>query len=119
MYRNIRYAFFQPAENDMITLLHFHLHNPIMIGNKKTKDVQFYAEVRGTHGGWGGASCWCWASCLLVLGATVAWTHQTSVISMQQEALNSGVLCRGAGQVCGPQPEIFFPYAASPSSCLL
>jgi nucleosome binding factor SPN SPT16 subunit len=47
MYRNIRYAFFQPAENDMITLLHFHLHNPIMIGNKKTKDVQFYAEVRG------------------------------------------------------------------------
>jgi hypothetical protein len=46
MYRNIRFAFFQPAENDMITLLHFHLHNPIMIGNKKTKDVQFYAEVR-------------------------------------------------------------------------
>lgn len=46
MYRNIRYAFFQPAENDMITLLHFHLHHPIMIGNKKTKDVQFYAEVR-------------------------------------------------------------------------
>jgi hypothetical protein len=46
MYRNIRYAFFQPAENDMITVLHFHLHNPIMIGNKKCKDVQFYAEVR-------------------------------------------------------------------------
>lgn len=45
MYRNIRFAFFQPAENDMITLVHFHLHNPIMIGNKKTKDVQFYAEV--------------------------------------------------------------------------
>ena len=47
MYRNIRYAFFQPAENDMITLVHFHLHNPIMMGNKKTKDVQFYAR-------WGG-----------------------------------------------------------------
>jgi hypothetical protein len=46
MYRNIRYAFFQPAENDMITVAHFHLHNPIMIGNKKCKDVQFYAEVR-------------------------------------------------------------------------
>eukprot|EP00775_Hariotina_reticulata_P011875 gene11875-12019_t len=45
MYRNIRYAFFQPAENDMITILHFHLTNPIMIGNKKTKDVQFYCEV--------------------------------------------------------------------------
>jgi nucleosome binding factor SPN SPT16 subunit len=45
MYRNIRYAFFQPAENDMITILHFHLTNPIMIGNKKCKDVQFYCEV--------------------------------------------------------------------------
>ncbi|KAF6251518.1 global transcription factor [Scenedesmus sp. NREL 46B-D3] len=45
MYRNIRYAFFQPAENDMITILHFHLMHPIMIGNKKCKDVQFYCEV--------------------------------------------------------------------------
>jgi nucleosome binding factor SPN SPT16 subunit len=47
MYSNIRYAFFQPAENDMITILHFHLTHPIMIGNKKCKDVQFYCEVRG------------------------------------------------------------------------
>jgi nucleosome binding factor SPN SPT16 subunit len=47
MYRNIRHAFFQPAEKEMITILHFHLHNPIMIGNKKTKDVQFYVEVGG------------------------------------------------------------------------
>lgn len=29
----------------MITVLHFHLINPIMVGKKKTKDVQFYAEV--------------------------------------------------------------------------
>ena len=26
-------------------IIHFHLHNPIMIGKKKTKDVQFYVEV--------------------------------------------------------------------------
>ncbi|KAK1401892.1 FACT complex subunit [Heracleum sosnowskyi] len=45
MYGNIKHAFFQPAEKEMITLLHFHLHNHIMVGNKKTKDVQFYAEV--------------------------------------------------------------------------
>ncbi|GMH36216.1 hypothetical protein BSKO_04084 [Bryopsis sp. KO-2023] len=45
MYRNIRFAFFQPADNEMITILHFHLINPIMVGKKKTKDVQFYAEV--------------------------------------------------------------------------
>ncbi|KAF5454235.1 hypothetical protein F2P56_023915 [Juglans regia] len=45
MYRNIKHAFFQPAEKEMITVLHFHLHNHIMVGNKKTKDVQFYVEV--------------------------------------------------------------------------
>lgn len=46
MYRNVKHALFQPAENEMITILHMHLHNPIMVGNKKTKDVQFYTEVR-------------------------------------------------------------------------
>lgn len=45
MYGNIKHAFFQPAEKEMITLLHFHLRNHIMVGNKKTKDVQFYIEV--------------------------------------------------------------------------
>ncbi|KAM7270337.1 hypothetical protein ACFE04_029551 [Oxalis oulophora] len=45
MFSNIKHAFFQPAEREMITLLHFHLHNHIMVGNKKTKDVQFYVEV--------------------------------------------------------------------------
>ncbi|GLT88649.1 hypothetical protein SLE2022_066650 [Rubroshorea leprosula] len=45
MYGNIKHAFFQPAEREMITLVHFHLHNHIMVGNKKTKDVQFYIEV--------------------------------------------------------------------------
>ncbi|GMP39845.1 hypothetical protein CsSME_00010531 [Camellia sinensis var. sinensis] len=45
MFANIKHAFFQPAEREMITLLHFHLHNHIMVGNKKTKDVQFYVEV--------------------------------------------------------------------------
>ncbi|CAI9770205.1 unnamed protein product [Fraxinus pennsylvanica] len=45
MYGNIKHAFFQPADKEMITLVHFHLHNHIMIGNKKTKDAQFYVEV--------------------------------------------------------------------------
>ncbi|XP_010541908.1 PREDICTED: FACT complex subunit SPT16 [Tarenaya hassleriana] len=45
MFGNIKHAFFQPAEKEMITLLHFHLHNHIMVGTKKTKDVQFYVEV--------------------------------------------------------------------------
>ncbi|KAI4378078.1 hypothetical protein MLD38_015615 [Melastoma candidum] len=45
MFGNIKHAFFQPAEKEMISLVHFHLHNHIMVGNKKTKDVQFYVEV--------------------------------------------------------------------------
>lgn len=48
MYRNIKHAFFQPAENDMITLIHFRLIHPIMIGKKKTLDVQFFAQVMDT-----------------------------------------------------------------------
>lgn len=43
--RNIKHAFFQPSDKEMITLVHFNLHNPIMVGKKKTTDVQFYTEV--------------------------------------------------------------------------
>lgn len=42
---NIKHAFFQPADSEMIALVHFHLINPIMVGKKKTNDVQFYTEV--------------------------------------------------------------------------
>lgn len=42
---NIKHAFFQPADNEMIALVHFHLVNPIMVGKKKTNDVQLYTEV--------------------------------------------------------------------------
>ncbi|CAA0821105.1 FACT complex subunit SPT16 [Striga hermonthica] len=45
MYGNIKHVFFQPAEKEMITLVHFNLHDHIMVRNKKTKDVQFYVEV--------------------------------------------------------------------------
>lgn len=45
IYENIKHAFYQPCENELIVLIHFHLKNPIMVGNKKTKDVQFYSEV--------------------------------------------------------------------------
>lgn len=48
MFCNVKHAFFQPAEKEMITLLHFHLYNDIMVGNKKTRDVQFYIEVMDT-----------------------------------------------------------------------
>ena len=53
--RNIKHAFYQPAEGEMVTLVHFHLINSIMVGKKKTSDVQFYTEVRpplATGAGW-------------------------------------------------------------------
>jgi nucleosome binding factor SPN SPT16 subunit len=45
IYKNVKHAIFQPVENEIIVLLHFHLHNPIMIGTKKAADIQFYSEA--------------------------------------------------------------------------
>ncbi|XP_047334729.1 FACT complex subunit SPT16-like [Impatiens glandulifera] len=46
MYANVKHAFHHPAmEKKMVALLHFHLHNHIMVGNKKTKDFQFSVQV--------------------------------------------------------------------------
>lgn len=45
IYSNIKHAIFQPVENELIVLVHFRLRNSIMIGNKKTTDVQFYTEA--------------------------------------------------------------------------
>lgn len=45
LYNNIRSAFFQPCDGEMIILLHFHLKHAIMFGKKKHIDVQFYTEV--------------------------------------------------------------------------
>lgn len=45
-FKNIKHAFFQPCDkNEMIVLIHFHLHKPIMIENQSSVDVQFYIEV--------------------------------------------------------------------------
>lgn len=45
IYKNIKHAFYQPCENELVVLLHFHLKNPIMIGKKKSLDVQFCREA--------------------------------------------------------------------------
>ncbi|XP_071714293.1 FACT complex subunit SPT16-like isoform X2 [Rutidosis leptorrhynchoides] len=56
LFSNIKHAFFQSAEKEMITLIHFHLYNHIMVGDKKTKDVQFYVEVMDVAQTLGGGS---------------------------------------------------------------
>lgn len=45
IYKNIKHALFQPCDNELIVLVHFHLHNPILIGKKKSIDVQFFREA--------------------------------------------------------------------------
>jgi nucleosome binding factor SPN SPT16 subunit len=45
LYANVRNAFFQEADKEVIVCVHFHLKNEIMVGKKKTKDVQFFVEV--------------------------------------------------------------------------
>eukprot|EP00051_Salpingoeca_urceolata_P001609 m.42392 g.42392 ORF g.42392 m.42392 type:complete len:1047 (+) comp11541_c0_seq1:166-3306(+) len=45
LFSNIKHAFFQPHKHEIMILLHFHLKNPILIGKKKHKDVQFYTEI--------------------------------------------------------------------------
>lgn len=44
-YHNIKHCFFQPCDDELIILVHFSLHNNVVIGNKKVKDIQFYQEA--------------------------------------------------------------------------
>ncbi|PFH33812.1 putative transcriptional elongation factor [Besnoitia besnoiti] len=44
-YSNIKHAMFQPCERELIVLIHFHLKSAIMVGKKRTQDVQFYTEA--------------------------------------------------------------------------
>lgn len=45
LFNNMRHLFFQPCKQELIVIIHLHLINPIMIGKRKTKDVQFFREA--------------------------------------------------------------------------
>jgi nucleosome binding factor SPN SPT16 subunit len=45
LFSNMKHLFFQPCDSELIILIHCHLKHPILIGKKKTKDVQFYREA--------------------------------------------------------------------------
>ncbi|RKP33864.1 FACT complex subunit-domain-containing protein, partial [Dimargaris cristalligena] len=45
LFSNIQHMFFHPCDGELVVLVHFHLKNPIIIGKKKTRDVQFYREA--------------------------------------------------------------------------
>jgi nucleosome binding factor SPN SPT16 subunit len=45
LFSNVKHLFFQPCTGELIVIIHVHLINPIIIGKRKTKDVQFYREA--------------------------------------------------------------------------
>lgn len=45
LFSNIKHLFFQPCKDELIVIIHCHLKSPIMIGKRKTHDVQFYREA--------------------------------------------------------------------------
>lgn len=45
LFNNVKHLFFQPCDKELIVLIHFHLKAPIIIGKKKTRDIQFYREA--------------------------------------------------------------------------
>ncbi|CAO3587831.1 unnamed protein product [Absidia cylindrospora] len=45
LFSNVKHLFFQPCDNELLVLIHIHFKNPVLIGKKKTKDVQFYREA--------------------------------------------------------------------------
>lgn len=47
LFSNIKHCFYQPCDDEMIILIHFHLKYAMVIGKKKVYDVQFYTESGG------------------------------------------------------------------------
>ncbi|CAN9298072.1 unnamed protein product [Alternaria alternata] len=45
LFSNMKHLFFQPSQHELIVTTHVHLKNPIMLGKKKIKDVQFVREA--------------------------------------------------------------------------
>jgi nucleosome binding factor SPN SPT16 subunit len=45
LFGNIKHLIFQPCDHELYVILHCHLKNPIMVGKKKTKDVQFFKDA--------------------------------------------------------------------------
>ncbi|PFH49104.1 hypothetical protein AMATHDRAFT_195429 [Amanita thiersii Skay4041] len=45
LFSNIKHLFFQPCDHELLVIVHLHLKAPIMIGKKKTFDVQFFREA--------------------------------------------------------------------------
>lgn len=44
-FSNVKHLFYQPCDKELIVLIHFHLKSPVIVGKRKTRDIQFYREA--------------------------------------------------------------------------
>ncbi|WFD42788.1 Xaa-Pro aminopeptidase [Malassezia psittaci] len=44
-FSNVKHLFYQPCDKELIVLVHIHLKSPVIIGKRKTRDIQFYREA--------------------------------------------------------------------------
>ena len=51
LFSNIATVVFQPADNDQRIVFHLHLRQNVLVGKKKTRDVQFYLDVMEEYDG--------------------------------------------------------------------
>ena len=45
VFSNVKHLFFQPCVGELVVIIHINLKNPIMIGKRKTRDIQFYRDA--------------------------------------------------------------------------
>lgn len=48
LFSNVEQLFYQPCDKELVVIVHFHLKNPILIGKRKTTEVQFYRDATET-----------------------------------------------------------------------
>lgn len=45
LYSQVKHAIFEACDNTPLVLIHLHFVEPVMLGKKKSQDIQFYAEA--------------------------------------------------------------------------
>lgn len=44
-FTNVKHMFYQSSDHELIAIIHFHLKSPVLVGKRKTRDIQFYREA--------------------------------------------------------------------------
>lgn len=44
-FSNVKHLFYQSCDKELIVIIHFHLKHPVMVGKRKTRDIQVYREA--------------------------------------------------------------------------